>query len=168
VMTAPAAAQTCRPTIESTAPDSRYDINGSEGTVYDNVTGLTWMRCVVGKTGRGCSGVATTMNWQTALQYTRDLNAGGGYAGETNWRVPNTKELGSLIERRCFSPAVNANVFPGMPSNFYLWSSTQNHFDTGTAGLSYAWSMHLYDGNDYRKPKINAYPYILMLVRDSQ
>ncbi|GEM_PF-1517512 len=165
-LAAPVAAQTCRDNIDSTAPDSRYDIDSANGTVYDSATRLTWMRCLVGKSGNSCSGTATTMNWGTALKYARDLNAGGGFAGKTDWRLPNAKELGSLVERSCFSPAVNIDAFPGMPSIYYLWSSTQNHFITGDAGINTAWTLHLHDGNDYRKPKSNVYPHVLLLVRD--
>lgn len=162
----PQAASSCNSSIERTAPDSRYTIDSANGTVFDKDTGLTWMRCLLGKapSGNSCTGSATGLSWKGALQKAATINAGGGYAGKTDWRLPNAKELGSLLERRCTSPAVNENVFPNMPSSDLVWSSTPNHFSTKQANSTYAWSMHLFDGNDYRKPKDN--PYRVLLVSD--
>ena len=36
------------------------------------------------------------------------LNAGGGFAGHTDWRIPNIKELQSIVDYEIANPSVNA------------------------------------------------------------
>jgi hypothetical protein len=57
--------------------------NGDE-TVTDRATGLTWMKA---DSNRG-------MNWADALAYARNLEL----AGHSDWRLPNTKELQSIVD----------------------------------------------------------------------
>ncbi|MCB9450024.1 MAG: DUF1566 domain-containing protein [Anaerolineaceae bacterium] len=57
--------------------------NGN-GTISDSATGLTWMQAD--------SGVG--MNWGDALNYCENLN----FAGASDWRLPNTKELQSILD----------------------------------------------------------------------
>jgi hypothetical protein len=90
---ASAAAQTCRPHIRPTAPDSRYTVNAAQGTVLDNQTGLMWKRCAEGLDGKNCStGGIAYYDWEHALGQA----AGSTYGGYTDWRLPNIKELHSL------------------------------------------------------------------------
>lgn len=114
-------AQTCRNDIASTAPDSRFTDRG-DGTVSDSATGLMWKQCAEGLSGVGCaSGTVTTLNWEEALQRAADAV----FAGYTDWRLPNKNELESLVERRCYSPAINARFFPNTPlSSGWVWSSS--------------------------------------------
>ncbi|HHC73217.1 MAG TPA: DUF1566 domain-containing protein [Thiotrichales bacterium] len=106
------AGQTCNPDMKATAPDSRYVIHG-DGTVTDTVTGLMWKRCSEGSSGEDCAtGEAALFSWQEALQQAEAVNAAGGFAGYADWRLPNIKELASLVEPSCYEPAINATVFP--------------------------------------------------------
>jgi hypothetical protein len=105
-----ATAQTCNPNAESSF--TSWTNGGS--TITDNTTGLTWQRCALGQawTGSSCGGTATTAAWAAAVS--------GAPAG---WRLPNVKELESMVERRCAAPAADGAAFPAAPSvNF--WSST--------------------------------------------
>lgn len=43
--------------------------------------------------------------------------------GESQWRVPNKKELASIIDFSCVAPASNSEIFPGTEAAVY-WSST--------------------------------------------
>lgn len=133
-------AQTCHPNIRATAPTSRYTVN-TNGTVLDKRTGLMWKRCAEGLSGTGCStGFPTYTDWGGAL----NLATGSAFAGYRDWRVPNHKELMSLVEDKCYGPAINLSVFPGMP-NWY-WSSSP-HADIANG----AWIV----GFDYGEPYIN-------------
>ena len=116
-----AQAQTCKTETEipSTTPDSQFS-NNLDGTVTDNKTGLMWSHCSVGQSGTTCDDTqASTHNWQAALEQA-DSSA---LATFTDWRLPNVKELYTLLEMRCFNPAINANIFPNTLSGNY-WSST--------------------------------------------
>ena len=116
----------CNSSIIRTAPDSRYELLNSNTEVKDKKTGLIWQRCSLGQTwdGTGCISDALTPYWINnpfPLQINNILqtvkNMGNG------WRVPNIKELDSLIEQACYSPSINEVIFPNTPSGGY-WSSS--------------------------------------------
>ena len=131
-----ASAQSCYDDIEATAPDSRYRDNG-DGTVTDRVTNLIWKQCAEGLSGTACeSGRALELTWSDALKWAADTQ----FAGSSRWRVPNLKELESLVEKRCIDPAINSRFFPNTRLWFF-WSSSPhaNHPD-------YAWYVFFGDG----------------------
>ncbi|WP_201245725.1 DUF1566 domain-containing protein [Halochromatium salexigens] len=113
-MVATHAERTCNEVVVATAPDSRFRDNGN-GTVTDRETGLIWKQCAEGLSGTGCAtGSAETFSWQAALLRAADSD---------QWRLPNKNELASLVERRCYDPAINEDFFPNTPSNWF-WSSS--------------------------------------------
>ncbi len=114
-------AQTCNTNIQASTPDSRFTTTAE--TVTDNTTGLMWMRCSLGQTGNDCSGgSAAAYNWQQALEAANTYN----FAGYNDWRLPNMKELDSIVELKCVYPAINLTVFPNTLSvfNAFYWSSS--------------------------------------------
>ncbi len=119
-------AQTCNQNIIPTTPGEHFIDNG-DGTVTDIRTGLIWMRCSLGQIwdGATCAGTAATYTWQQALQ----VAAGYTYAGSSAWRVPDKKQLRSIVERACYEPAINLDIFPQMPDVGRYWtSSTDNDY----------------------------------------
>ena len=130
------AAQTCRDDIPATAPDSRFTDNG-DGTVSDSATGLIWKRCLEGQSGSTCTGSPQSFTWQQALEHARDAV----FAGNSLWRLPNKNELESLVERRCYGPAINLTYFPNDPGWGVVWSSSPNAGD-----FDGAWSVGFYNG----------------------
>lgn len=100
-------------------PDERYVDNG-DNTITDTVTGLMWQKCIEGLSGTACeSGSAATANWPTAL-----ANAESSVlAGCGDWRLPNYKELHSLLALNRFQPSVNETAFPATTS-VKLWTSS--------------------------------------------
>ncbi|WP_437683266.1 DUF1566 domain-containing protein [Sorangium sp. So ce131] len=77
--------------------------------VLDTTTGLVWQRNV---TGIGYA-------WSEALARCEALEL----AGKDDWRLPNAKELLSLIDDRRSGPALDEGIFSGAPSGVF-WSST--------------------------------------------
>lgn len=141
----------CNDNITASAPDSRYTDNG-DGTVTDNTTGLMWKMCSEGQTwsntgGNACSGIGGTYSWSLALQHTVTANV-AAFANYTDWRVPNRKELRSLVEVKCFTPAINATLFPGTPTDTPFWSSSPYAWLTG-----YAWDVSFDDGKGNDEPQ---------------
>lgn len=124
----------CHSNLTRTAPSSRYTLMGSE--VKDNITNLVWQRCSLGQTwdGSTCTGTAISHNWQAALV---EVNALGG-----DWRLPNIKELQSLVERACYNPAINSAVFPNTHSGSY-WSASPL-----LISYNFAWIVDFYYGNN--------------------
>ncbi|WP_082087048.1 Lcl C-terminal domain-containing protein [Teredinibacter purpureus] len=45
------------------------------------------------------------------LQVPNTLNGTGGFAGYSDWRVPNIKKILSIIEVPCSSPSINSDRF---------------------------------------------------------
>lgn len=107
-------------------PDPRFAVSSSgTGTVVtDKLTGLMWTGDAGTPTVTGsptCSGGRRI--WQEALDYVTCLNT-NDYLGYNDWRLPNRKELESLIDRSMYSPALP----PGHPfvnvQGISYWSST--------------------------------------------
>ena len=110
-------------------PQMAYIDNG-DGTVTDKYTGLMWMKCSIGQTGSSCSGSASTFNWSSAISTCEALN----FAGYSDWRLPNMKELFSLIKFEGSSgPYIDTTYFPNTVSNYY-WTST-TYLPTTTAAM---------------------------------
>ncbi len=153
-------AQTCNLSIKATTPTAQFSING-DGTVTDSKTGLMWKQCVEGKEGVDCAtDTLSSFTWDQALQQPEILNASGGFASHTDWRLPNIKELSSILEMGCYQPAVNLTLFPGDPGS-YVWSGSPY------AGDAYgAWGVYFYGGDvdDFGRGDY----YAVRLVRSGQ
>jgi Protein of unknown function (DUF1566) len=108
-----------------------FFING-DGTVTDNSTGLMWQHCNYGQTWNGtdCAGSAGTRTWQQALDYVQGLNR-KHYLGYSDWRLPNTNELISIVNYGIFNPAT---TFPNTP-------------DISAMGISNYWSSEIWEIN---------------------
>ena len=61
--------------------------DNGDGTIADRATGLTWSKRDSGK----------GMNWEAALAWVQAKNA-ENYLGHSDWRLPNAKELESLVD----------------------------------------------------------------------
>ncbi len=135
--TVPALSQTCNDSIPASAPNSRYEVLTDDSEVLDKQTQLVWQRCSIGHSwdGAACTGTAAQYNWKDALAAAESL--GNGY------RLPNFKELFSLVEAKCFDPAINTDIFPDT-LNFYFWSSSP-YLDVIEADNS-VWCMNFQDG----------------------
>ncbi|QEP44931.1 DUF1566 domain-containing protein [Ectothiorhodospiraceae bacterium BW-2] len=151
-------AQSCIDDITPTAPDSRYSANG-DGTVTDLQTGLMWQQCAVGLSGSDCgSGSAASMTWDAALQRPQTLNSSGGFAGYSDWRLPNITELASLVEEACVSPAINETLFPNNGTSVY-WSSSPYAFNSFNAWqLYFSYGDDVNDNRDNQQFRVTAKP----------
>lgn len=115
----------CDSSAVQSTPTAQFT-NHRDGTVTDNATGLMWMLCLIGQEGASCEGgdgkgTPQTFTWSQAISAADEFAY--GFAGYYDWRLPNTKELLSLVETSCFAPALNVQVFP-VVSAAVLWSST--------------------------------------------
>ena len=133
-------AQTCNTaSIPPSTPDTQL-LDHGDGTISDTKTGLMWKKCAEGLSGENCdTGSVSTFNWQQALEQPGIVNS-SGFAGYTDWRLPNIKELTSIVEEQCYHPAININRFPGTPSSVF-WSASA---DSGYSG--YAWVVYFVNG----------------------
>lgn len=149
----------CSGGAAAATPNSQFIDNGDD-TVSHLTTALMWRKCYEGQTGVfNCAPEAPpTYNWRAALQYVQDLNASGGFAGYTDWRLPNIKELHSIADESCTFPAINQGVFPPVPNEFF-WSSTPD-----ASSDHHAWTVYFAiggTGTSYREDQLR-----IRLVRD--
>jgi hypothetical protein len=94
----------------------RFSFSADGAEVTDSQTGLVWRRCSEGQTWNNgaCVGDANTLTLQESYALAKT---------QSGWRVPNAKELSSLVDRSRFNPAIDPIAFPQTQSAFY-WTST--------------------------------------------
>jgi hypothetical protein len=117
-------------------PSLRF-IDLGNGWVLDTLTKLQWLK------NANCFGLVET--WQEALDYVDDLNAGSVSCGQTKQdggaRLPNVKELQSLIDFGHSDPSLQPDhPFVGVESTWY-WTSTTRNFNP-----AHAWVVDLFGG----------------------
>ncbi|MBF0632962.1 MAG: DUF1566 domain-containing protein [Magnetococcales bacterium] len=116
-------------------PNPRFSDMG-DGTVFDALTSLIWMK------NANCWGISS---WSSARTKVADLNGGTatctGYAGGQNdWRLPSVNELESLIDVGRSGPALpTGHAFSGVQTDGY-WSGS-------AISTSNAWVVNLGNGN---------------------
>lgn len=126
--------------IAATNPMARFAQHGN-GTMTDKATGLMWQRCLIGQEGANCSsGAAKSFSWAQALIYPTQKTPQSMLAGYQDWRLPNIRELASLVELQCGNPAINLTLFPNNGAG-HLWSSSPYRFYD-----HYAWFLDFNDG----------------------
>lgn len=106
----------------------------STEVLIDNVTGLMWARATN----------STTRTWAQAIDYAN----GKSYAGFDDWRLPNLREMRSLVHYGHTKPDaagwLNSVGFSGL-SDVGYWTSTTYYAATGSA-----WCVDLrYGGADH-------------------
>jgi hypothetical protein len=119
-------------------PDPRFVVGTGAGAdcVTDNLTGLIWA-----KNGNLPEG---PMAWQEGLNYVVSLNSGDKFrlCGYDDWRLPNRKELQSLIDHSKGYPALLPAGHPfTYVQNAFYWTSTTDAVFTDSA-----WVVNMGDG----------------------
>jgi len=170
----PLLAQVCNDAIPRNAFDARYEVDlGDPAIVRDTATGLQWQRCNLAfvlddndgdpdYNTHSCNSpeentdgdeefIDEVFLWSGAVEAA--ANEGGG------WRLPNIKELTSLLEVACHSPAINTAVFPGTAELRY-WSNTPSMVGDD----SRVWTIDFSDGQSTLTAKGTRLP--VRLVRD--
>ncbi len=113
---------------------------GGDDIVLDRATGLMW---AADGAAAGCNN-SNTLNWAAAIVYAEALN----FAGFDDWRLPNVKELFSIIDFSQNTPAIDADYLPNTSSTQY-WTSTSYDWDP-----QLAWTIDFIDGETVAKLKI--------------
>ncbi|MBI4654574.1 MAG: DUF1566 domain-containing protein [Nitrospirae bacterium] len=123
-----------------TEPRFTVGIGVKADCVTDNLTGLMWTKN---------ANLAGYKTWQKVIDYANNLTL----CGYSDWRLPNRKELMSLIDRSKYGPALpTGHPFTNVRSLGY-WSSTTYAFNTG-----YAWFVNMWNGYvDYNFKDFNGF-----------
>jgi hypothetical protein len=116
--------------VTAGAPNLESYTDNGDGTVTDNVTGLTWQQAVP----------VTRYIWADAVAYCPTL----ALAGHSDWRLPSIIELSSIVDLGQSGPIINPTYFPSIPSDFF-WSASPL-----AGSSSSAWAVLFGDGfTDY-------------------
>lgn len=122
--------------------NSSYGVNNytlnNDSTITDNATGLMWMQ----------NDSESGMTWQEALEYAENLE----YGGYTDWRLPDAKELQSIVD---YSKSPEATNSPAIDAKFtcseiineagerdypaYWTSTTHANMMSGSSGAAAAY-----------------------------
>jgi hypothetical protein len=140
-------------------PATRFTANAAGDEVTDALTGLIWKRCSAGMrwdaATSDCTGFASTYTHEEALAYAQTQTGG--------WRLPNVRELGTLIDRsKTFN--VFFSIFPSTMTNDPYWASTPN-----VSNSSKAWNVEFQIGqtvNFYQDGDDRTGSIYVRLVRD--
>jgi hypothetical protein len=101
-----------------------------DGSIHDYRTTYWWSCPNV----LGVSACAAYMSiWDKVLLMNNE--GGGGYAGHSDWRVPNVKELMSIIDYSAFGPAVDSVFNNGSHTGVCNPNSTGCSFTDSTTGI---------------------------------
>lgn len=110
-------------------PNPRFRLEGDG--VHDTGTGLVWLKHANAFDG--------PMDWHTAFDRVARMNR-DRIQGYDDWRVPEIRELESLTDMDCHSPALPFDHPFTQVQDFY-WSATTSRYET-----SYAWVLYTKDG----------------------
>lgn len=130
-LAAAAALLAAPPRVAAPAPTARYEI-GSQ-IVRDTETNLLWQRAPL----------TTRKKISEANEYCAQLQLGS----DSGWRLPNVRELQTLVDDSRSMPAVDPVAFPGTVSAEYA-TSTPNY-----PGNSWYWAVSFKDGQAYDVPE---------------
>ncbi|MEI7840524.1 MAG: DUF1566 domain-containing protein [Methylococcaceae bacterium] len=138
---------------------NRYVPSADGQEVKDNKTQLIWRRCAEGMkwSANTCVGEATAMTHEAALQ-----QATKQATSTVAWRLPNVRELFSIIDNSVGLPAVDNKIFPATPSEIF-WSSSPN---VANLNVNSAWYVAFDDGDVNDDVRSNA--FMVRLVRDGK
>lgn len=102
-------------------------VNNSDGTITDEATGLMWSQTDSGK----------GMDWEAALAYAQTQNA-ANYLGYNDWRLPNVKELQSVVDYN-YAPDAADPAFDG-PALDPMFSVSEITNEAGNKDYPYYWT----------------------------
>ncbi len=122
-------------------PSPRFETKGE--TVFDRLTGLTWTR--------RANHAGFPLDWNEALAFVADMNR-RRELGFDDWRLPNRRELRSLVSLQTRKPALpQGHPFTDVFLGWY-WTST-----TAAISPDHAWYLHLEGARMFYGGKDQAY-----------
>ncbi|NWH05509.1 DUF1566 domain-containing protein [Desulfobacter latus] len=112
-------------------------IDNTDGTVSDSETALMWQQ----------QDDDQYRNWVDALGYCENLSL----AGYDDWRLPNIRELETLVDDSRYDPAIDTDYFTGCHSSYYWSGSSYARYSSD------AWGVSFNDGYVYYGHKADSY-----------
>lgn len=123
-----------------------YNPVGTSSVTVDNRTGLMWVTNPVDAL------IGGNNSWENVLTACKTgIGGAGTYAGYNDWRLPNVRELASIVDYSRQNPAVDPAYFFNTQNNAYWASTTDRSLTTS------AWFVDLSFGAVGSNSKTSAY-----------
>jgi hypothetical protein len=135
--------------LAGSSSKDRFEAN-KNGFVTDTLTGLMWQKGPVDIDGNGLIDENDFLDWQAALWYCKNLS----FAGYDDWRLPNLRELQSIVNYGREESALYQEFWGSLPSNAWVWSSTSL-----TTVPVQAWVVYFDGGISQTTEKSNRLPF---------
>jgi hypothetical protein len=122
-----------------------------DGTVTDNCTGLQWLQDSGETPDDDNDGHPDPVTWCQAMEFCQDLV----FAGHSDWRMPNVRELQSLVDYGRLAPAIAPEF--GLAGNPSSESTTFYPYWTSTTQLSRpaaAFTVNFFDGTIFGATRV--------------
>jgi len=123
---------------DGTATDNNtglmWEVKDNAGGIHDVDNVYSWTSSVTGADGTAFTVFLATLNnkcdGDETTACTSNANCAGignglcGHAGHRDWRIPNVKELQSIVDYGTSNPLTIDPSFPGLTAANFYWSST--------------------------------------------
>jgi hypothetical protein len=136
--------------------------DNQDSTVTDNLTNLMWLQdanCIVSQ--YHAFAADGKVSWQQALDFVAGMNDdtyARCNAGHNDWRLPNVKELYSLVDLSNAIPPLPTNhLFSHVETSLYWTSSTSAFCQDGIDANACAWVVSFNCGRVWRPAKTKLY-----------
>jgi cysteine-rich repeat protein len=147
-----------------------YVVDNVNGTITDSNTGLMWEKLDDNNVG-GIHDWTNTYTWDNAFAVKiATLNAGSGFAAHTDWRVPNRRELDSIVNLEIHPGPTVASEFntactPGCTMTSCSCTQSDFYWSSSSYALipAFAWYVDFFDGFD--DADFKAYDFYVRAVR---
>ena len=146
--------------------------DNGDGTITDNTTGLMWEKksddgdpihdkdntytwC-----GASC-GTTNVMDGTITTTFLAALNSGGGFAGHTDWRIPNANEQASIRNLETVNPATYSAFNTGCAASCTVTTCSCTQSDFNWSSTTYqlspanAWGVNFSGGLQFAAIKSN-------------
>jgi hypothetical protein len=104
-------------------------VDNGDGTITDETSSLMWMS----------ADLDSAMEWGDALSSAENST----FADYTDWRLPDVKELQSIVNYDGSYPAIDQSKFTTSDfednENYYFWTNTSAYFSKSSPVYGYAW-----------------------------
>ncbi len=85
-------------------------VDNGNGTITEKVTNRMWQKELD----------FTRRKWEDSIQYCENLEIGG----HDDWRLPDFKELKSIVNFNKVNPSIDEEFFPNTPMKYMFWTNT--------------------------------------------
>jgi hypothetical protein len=147
---------------DSQSGASRFFTDNGDGTITDETTGLMWEKksddgTIHDKDNLYSWGMLSspyTMNG-TIVTFLATLNGGGGFAGHTDWRIPNPNELESLRNLESVAPATFSAFNTNCTANCTVTTCSCTYMGPSSIWSSVYWSSATNQHSPFRAYAVN-------------